>query len=112
VVVAAIASVALFFGVAQIHPYRPRTGTGWFLLVAAPLLVLGSLALIARVVEQDPFGRWLATHGRNGSGWRTALYLPIRTVIVLGVLLVAAWYAVAQSAAIQSFIGQHFGLGI
>jgi hypothetical protein len=112
VVAAAFTGVALFFDLAQIHPYRPRTGTGWSLLVAAPLLVLGSLSLIARVVEQDPFARWLATHGRNGSGWRTALYLPIRTVFVLGVLLLAMWYAVAQSPAMQSFIEQHFGPGV
>jgi hypothetical protein len=103
-------AVAALLGVAQLHPYRPRTGVGWLLCFLAAPLTLGALVLLGQVIDREPFGRWLKTrHGQKRAASVTTGYLVLRTVLMLALLVGTAWCIGSHTPSLQLFLLKHFG---
>jgi uncharacterized membrane protein YdjX (TVP38/TMEM64 family) len=92
IVCAAWAGVVLLLGLAQIHPYRPRTAVGWLVFVAGVPLAWILFETFGALLDREPMGRWVDRRTSNKRfSFVRILYLLVRTLLVLGLVLLTIW---------------------
>jgi hypothetical protein len=92
-----VLAVIALFAVAQIEPYRPRTPTGWLLLSGGVALTYGLGVLLQPLLRRDPFERGLDVHlGGRQMWWMVDVYLSIRTLLVLGLIVMSWWIVISR----------------
>ena len=113
IICAAFSGVALLFGLAQIYPYRPRTAVGWLVFVIGlPLGWLVSEACGA-LLGREPVGRWVDQRtSEKGFSWVRVLYLLLRTLLVLGLIVLTIWAGATYVPGLRDLVARHFGAGV
>jgi hypothetical protein len=110
IVCAAFSGVVVLLGLAQIHPYRPRTALGWLVfVVGVPLSWILSEAFGA-LLGREPMGRWVDRRTSNKRfSWVRVWYLLLRTSFVLALVILTIWAGATYVPGLRDLVARHFG---
>ncbi len=113
IVVAAFSVVAVLLGLTQISPYRPRSAIGWLVFVIGLPLGWPVSEAFGNFLGREPVGQWVDQRtSEKGFSWVRVLYLLLRTLFVLGLIILTIWAGATYVPGLRDLVARHFGAGV